>query len=552
MQKTKIQALARLLLRPVQSSLFVYLLLLNYVSNLGVCVFGFCDGFDIFAMAMMAALAAYVETAIYKLLPKKWPRLFWLLLLVVVHNVLIVVDYFLIYHFHLALGQDVVDILAETNPVEAENFLDTYLSWGSLTLWLLALACLNVVFVWLTPRAKRIRNVWKLFACCVLVGLVILCAGMYNYAVYRNGMRIPQYQTFTRVGYASYVMHQRMQKTNQVRKVCERVEAMSALSEKPTVVVVIGESFAASHSSLMAYDKPTNPLLQSRADTGSLHVMDNTVSIACGTHGAMLSVFSLDSLGVGFERLPLFPACFKAAGYRTVMLDNQYFVGSGVNFLSDAALSSTLFEKRNDHRYKYDLEMVETIVPDTVPTLYVIHLWGQHYAYADRYPKDYAYFKATDYDSKRWTEAQRKVIAHYDNATRYNDAVVNEIIKRFEGINSCVVYFSDHGEEVYELGNFMGHGSAEHSKDISYQLHVPLMVWTSPTYSRPEVPARLDSLCHAPLMTDDVSHLLLDLAGIRTAAYRPARSVISGRYNADKPRIVLHAIDYDKRQGAHP
>ena len=41
-------------------------------------------------------------------------------------------------------------------------------------------------------------------------------------------------------------------------------------------------------------------------------------------------------------------------------------------------------------------------------------------------------------------------MAHYDNATRWNDEVINRILRNFANEDAVVVYFSDHGEEVYD------------------------------------------------------------------------------------------------------
>ena len=538
---------AGVLKKPVQGRLFAYLLMLNAVSNCCICIH-YQQFVPILCMLTLAGLTAYVESAVCMLIRFRWLRLLTLLLFVVVHNLLIVADYFLVYQFHMALGQDAVDVLAETNAVEAANFLETYLNGWNLLLWLLFLVALNYVLLLLSRFLSRI-NFWAHMAILIVVcGVAVMGTCVYNFSVYRDGMSIPQFQTPTRIGYALYVLHQRQQKIVMLRAVCSSVRATTVdpADSVPTVVVVIGESFCTYHSSLYGYEKPTNPNLGRRVSEGSLRVFDDVVSIACATHGAMLSVFSVDSLGVSFGEQPLFPACFKAAGYRTFMYDNQYFVGMGVTFLTDRELSNQLFDYRNADRATYDLSMVQTIEPQPEPALYVIHLWGQHYTYAERYPSDFARFTAADYDPERWTESQREVMAHYDNATLYNDYVVDQIIKKFEHQNCVVVYFSDHGEEIYDLNGYMGHGNAEHTSDLSYQLRVPFMVWTSPTFSRPDVARRIDAATHLPAMTDDVPHLLFDLAGIATDCFKPTHSVVSEEYDVRKQRVVLHSIDYDR------
>ena len=532
-----------LLLAPIKSVVFLYLLLLNMVANLAYLLYG-KGVFAIVSMVVLAAMTAYIECGIYKLLRRKTIQIGWLMLLVIIHNVLIVTDYFLLSQFHMVIGQDVVDIIAETNMVEIRNFIDAYMTWSSLTIWILSLLLLNLLIIWLSRLLIRLPYVWPAI-CCVITGFCIMTYCVCNFALYRNGMAIPQYHSLTRLGYSLYIMDQRIHAIDELRDICRMVKATSVYDNKPTIVVVIGESHSVCHSSLYGYKKNTNPLLQRRVEGESLYVYDNVVTTSCLTHAAMKSIFSLDSLNEGGK--PLFPACFKAAGYKTALYDNQYFVGSGVNFLANKDLSEQLFDFRNSKRFQYDMDMIETINPHEKPSLYIIHLWGQHYSYGSRYPDSFRYFKADDYDKDRWTEKQREIIANYDNATLYNDYVIDQIIRRFEDKNCCLVYFSDHGEEIYEESNYMGHGNAEHSSGFEHQIRVPLLIWLSPTFSRPELKEKLFESLHCPLMTDDVSHFLLDIAGIETAAFSPSRSFINNHYNFQKPRIILHSIDYDKK-----
>lgn len=210
-------------------------------------------------------------------------------------------------------------------------------------------------------------------------------------------------------------------------------------------------------------------------------------------------------------------------------------------------MSHTLFDKRNDKRYKYDEEMVNTIHIEKAPTLYVIHLWGQHYTYRDRFPDSFKKFTAVMYDRK-YDLAKRQIMADYDNATLYNDYVVNSIIEKFKNQYCCIFYFSDHGEEVYELRNFMGHGTAMDSPNANYQIRVPLMVWLSPSYksANPLMVKKLSRAKDYPICMDDIGHTLLDVSGIRCKYFAPSRSFVNAKFNQQRHRIVLHSVDYDR------
>ena len=52
-------------------------------------------------------------------------------------------------------------------------------------------------------------------------------------------------------------------------------------------------------------------------------------------------------------------------------------------------------------------------------------------------------------------------------------------------------------------------------------------------------------------MTDDLPHLLFDIASIRTKWYDPSRSLINKDYNSDRKRIIKGfslkgSLDYDE------
>ncbi|MBQ8047477.1 MAG: phosphoethanolamine transferase [Prevotella sp.] len=542
---TYLWTIFRLFFKPVKGWVFLYLLLLNLVSNC-VASYVFHGAWPLLQMVLLSFVSAYIENAAYVLLAFKPLRRLYLGMMALIHNILIVADYFVVFSFQKIVNQDIVDILAETNSAEIENFAGSYLQWPVIFVWVLGLTVLNFCLVKTSRRISRMR--YHLVAgICSAAGMLLCGHTMFSYLMYHNGNAVPQYHAFTRVAYASYVMKQREGKIELLGKVARELEA-SAPEDAPNMVVIVGESYSVYHSSLYGYRQLTSPYLEHRRQNGELAVFDDVVSVADATHAVMQSVFSLDSLGIDFESKPLFPMCFKSAGYHTLMYDNQYFIGNGITFLSDEKLSGMMFDVRNGKRYGYDGDMVKDMENSPSPYLYVIHLWGQHYTYSERYPSEFSCFSADDYDKTAWDASQREVIAHYDNAMRYNDFVINEIIKRFENDDCCIVYFADHGEEVYDYRNYMGHGNAHLTSQKQYQIRVPLMIWTSSSFreKHPNLASQIQSSAHAPVTTDDISHLILDIAGIKTECFSASRSAINPNYNSEKPRIILHSLDYDK------
>lgn len=160
------------------------------------------------------------------------------------------------------------------------------------------------------------------------------------------------------------------------------------------------------------------------------------------------------------------------------------------------------------------------------------------------------HFSPNEYPQDRWNKKQRTLIAQYDDATRYNDAVLKLIIDKFKNTNSILIHFSDHGEEVFELRNYNGHGNAALSPNLKYQIRVPLLIWMSEKYKKqhPAIDKQIKKNIHTPIITDDVSHTILSLGGMHTKWYKSSRDFLHPHYTKNKHRMVLNTIDYDTYQ----
>lgn len=533
------------LCKPVSSSFALYILLINLISNI-VSVKLYNNVIDVAFIVFLSAFTAYIESSIYCFIKNAIVKKIYASVLIIVHNMLAIVEYFILVDFQKFINQDIIDILCDTNPVESSNFIATYLQPHVVLLYLVVCIVINVVLVILVRLLVKIRYK-EISLILSVLGLFTVSYCVANFVRYKNGMNIPQLTTLSRLGYSLYCAHQRIVQTDEIRIVCEKEKVSQNIKKKPTIIVIIGESFSVYHSSLYGYKKDTNPMLSQRAKDGGLYVFDNAVTLWPATTASMCADFSLDSLGVGYTTMPMFPACFKKVGYYTAMYDNQYFVEQGISFLSDKKLSETMFDYRNSYRFNYDLQMVNTITDVQRPSLYIIHLWGQHYTYKDRFPKNFTKFDADEYDKSK-NHNIRQIMANYDNATLYNDFVVNSILEKFKNDYCCVFYFSDHGEEVYELRNYMGHGNAYDSPNPNYQIRVPLMVWTSPSFAKanPAICNKLNKALHYPICMDDIGHTLLDIAGITCKDFVPTRSFVNDKFNTHRHRVVMNSIDYDK------
>lgn len=525
---------------------FIYFFLLNLVSN---CTYSYTyhPFIAVLLMVCLSGSMAFLEIILFRSLNKvRLLGIMYLLVVGVIYTVLILMDYFCLFNFQSTFDQDKLDILRETTPKESREFLQTYLSFGLVLGGLVCVLLMHIMLFLLSLFISKIKRVRFFFTLISIIGFMGWGFMIVSYAKFHNGFSIPQYTSITRLVYSYQLSKKRSDEIKQLYAVCKQIPVSQDFKDKPNVIVLIGESASVYHSGLFGYKYNTTPNLKRIEEEGNLLAFDNVVSVDDHTHGVMESVFSLDSLRTNFNNTPLFPAVYKNAKYQTHCYDNQYFVG-GVNFLSDPILSRLMFTTRNKSGYRYDEELIRTVKVSNAPSLYVIHLMGQHYTYTQRYPQNWDKFQAKEYDKIRWSGNQRKLIAEYDNATLYNDFVVTSLINKFKNTNSVLIYFSDHGEEVFELRDYNGHGNAAYSPDLRYQIRVPLIVWMSDTYikNHKDVYDKAVANKHTPIITDDVSHTILSLGGIKTPWYKPQRDFLNSKYNRKKRRIVLNSIDYD-------
>lgn len=528
------------------NKVFFYFLLLNLISN---CSYFYTDrtSIPLLIMICLSVTISMIEVVLFRALVRfKGLSKAYLALMSGGHIFLILCDYFCLFYFQTTLTQEKIDIIRETNPVETLEFLHTYLSFGLIISIIFGIVILVLLLIRLAAILSYFRKLSIVFSILSLCGVAVWTFMAFSYILFRDGFAIPQYTSITRILYSYKVSKGREGDIVKLCAVCKKVKGSSTFDDKPNVIVLIGESSSVYHSELFGYDHHTTPKLKQIENQGSLIAFDDVVSADDHTHGAMQSIFSLDSMGTAFCSTPLFPAVYKNSMYKVHCYDNQYFVG-GNNFLSSPELSKIMFTDRNETNFRYDEELIKSIKIVDNASLYVVHLLGQHYTYSTKYPNSWNKFKAKDYDANRWNEHQRELIAQYDNATLYNDFVISSLIQKFKDTNTILIHFSDHGEEVFEVRDYNGHGNAPLSPNLKYQIRVPLFIWMSDRYKKlhKDIYEKALASKHVPIITDNISHTILGVGGISTKWYKSSRDFLSNNYNAKKHRIVLHTIDYD-------
>lgn len=312
-------------------------------------------------------------------------------------------------------------------------------------------------------------------------------------------------------------------------------------------VLVIGETSRAINWELFGYDRPTNPRLSRRSD---LITFPRAISQSNTTHKCVpmmlthTTPLSFDSI---MYRKSII-AAFNEAGYRTAVYSNQAKNHSYTQYFSEEADEVKYLE--DDLHYDQNLvKLLDDNLKDnsSKKRFIILHTYGSHFNYNERYPDSLSYFKP-DNASQANIKHRNQLLNAYDNAIRYTDRVLDDIISALEstGAKAVMIYTSDHGEDIFddERERFL------HASPVPtyYQLHVPMLVWTSREYdaSYPQIRESLTSnkeMYVAP--SQAVFHTLLEASGIATPYFDAAQSIASPLYKSPKP---LYLNDYNEGQ----
>ena len=337
-------------------------------------------------------------------------------------------------------------------------------------------------------------------------------------------------------------------------------------------VMVVGETARAHNFSLYGYPRNTNPLL---SKTPGIKAFPNVTTQSNTTHKSVPMLLSAAS-AEDFERLfheKGILAAFKEAGFHTVFISNQLPNHSFIDFLGEQA-DEHYFLKKEDasqgNHYDEDLlQKLDEILPlaDASSSAHyhyryrklfvVLHSYGSHFNYQERYPRSFAYFKP-DSRSEAKPENRHDLLNAYDNTIRYTDYILHGIIERlqkWEGVQtktdgvydqptSAMLYTSDHGENIFDDERCLFLHAAPKASD--FELHVPFIIWTSDGFSK-QYPNILKALGEnrSKQVQSSLSafHTMLGIGGIQTRYRQDEYSVASGKYH---PTKLLYLDDHDE------
>ncbi len=471
-------------------------------------------------------------------------------LLYIFYSILSLLAFIKLSFYHLygvKLSSSALFVIFETNASESTEFMESYLDVYVISLFILLF--LPLFF------SKKLLNSEHLYRATLKSKLLIsICAVLIlssGYIIYEKFYRENIILT-SLLSYKDYQLTKKKLKNQLAETTSAAFQNVSYSDESQTHVVVIGEATSNWHMQLYGYNRETNPRLNEIKE--ELWVFDSVITPHVHTILALEKMFTLSNYDTpNPEKNGSMVQLANQAGYDTFWISNQKPVGlhESIPTLIGSAAKHKRFLATDDYTYDiYDENVLpalqEALKSKSKKKLIFVHLIGAHSVYKRRYPKSFAYFKDINPITKIKHEKAIETVNHYDNAIRYNDSIMRQVIEYVKALEtkSYVAYFSDHGDEVYDTMDLGGHNEY-HATRPMYE--VPLIIWLSNDYKKahPELINSLD-ITKRRYNLEDFIHSFSTLSGIEFSEIDKSRSIMDSSYIV-RTRFIKKGEDYDKR-----
>ena len=304
---------------------------------------------------------------------------------------------------------------------------------------------------------------------------------------------------------------------------------------KPRLMIVVaGETARGDNFSLGGYGRDTNPEL---AKKDILYFPETT---SCGTATAvslpcMFSVYTRSEYthrkGLSTENLL---DVLSHAGVDVEWWDNN----TGDKEIAKRVKAQSLIKNGNP-AYCANGECRDQVLIDALDakigsidkdTVLVLHQIGSHGpAYYERYPEEFRRFKPECRSAEFSDCTQEEIVNAYDNTIAYTDHILASVIDRLEKqqdrLDVSMLYMSDHGESLGELGLYL-HG-APYMIAPSQQTHVPFVLWLGKDAKAAYSASCLADETKAPQSHDNLFHSVLGMMRVDTTVRDPALDLLS-------------------------
>ena len=459
--------------------------------------------------------------------------------------------YYVIYGQEFS--QSVLFVMFESNVNEASEYIGQYFSLKLVIVTLIYTAA--VLFLWARLRPVYLPKPWRwIVASAIFYGLVL--SPIVNGMVFKKkdfyGSVLSASARFEPAAPWQFIVSY-IQYRNQLDNMDRLLNKNGALpplanlkdssgNAPRTLILVIGESTQRGHMSLYGYPRKTTPELDELHKTDSnLTVFNDVVTSRPYTIEILQQAltFGNEHHPDLYLTKPSLMNMMKQAGYKTFWITNQQTMTARNTMLTVFSQQTDkqfyMNQDRSQNAHEFDtnvLKPFKQVLADPAPKKFiVVHLLGTHIKYQSRYPDNWGVFDGKKAGAPAGLDrAQLADYNAYDNANHFNDHVVASLIKDFKATdpNGFLLYFSDHGEEVYDTPPHQTQGRNEEAP-TRHMYTIPFLVWTSPQWQTTH-PRDLSDDVNRKYSSSELIHTWSDLAGLSYDGYDPTRSLVNDKF----------------------
>ena len=446
--------------------------------------------------------------------------------------------------YNVVIDHVMIQNIIQTNATEAlDLFTPKFLGY------ILVLGFLPSALVLLAPvqqetlRQVILRKIRNIVVSVLLVLTLVLCFSKFYSSFFREHKPLRYYTNPTYYIYSvGKYYNKNFRQKNEILRATGTGAIIKEEDEKDTlkelVIVVVGEAARADHFSLNGYARETNPLLAKE------NIINYSNMTSCGTSTA----YSVPCMFSRFERKD-----YNDKKGRTTENILDVFVHTGnISILwRDNNSDSKGVALRVPHENFKD--------PDNNPVciegecrdigmlsgrdeyiarkkgqdiLIVLHQMGNHGpAYYKRYPKEFELFSPVCATNQLEKCSKDEIINTYDNALRYTDFFLSRVISFLKKYDSsretAMIYMSDHGESLGELGVYL-HG-LPYIAAPDAQKHIGAFIWLGKKISDEVDIAQVRKKASGSASHDNLFHTLLGLFEVKTKLYDKQKDLLPRR-----------------------
>lgn len=499
---------------PISSNLHWFLIILLLSTTFDAIQFFRNELFGIFLAIVSGKLITSYILTIPIAINNKWIKYLYISILMFLIGIFFLIDAFCVSNLNVSFNRNFVAMIKGSNPTEASEFFNNYGILNIVIYLSVAIVASIGIFVFVKKVKLKKWGHWLIIPTIILLGI----NSIRTYECWKNFSLFGKCLLFsTESEYYNYRDFYSSPKLKTHHK-----------NAPQNLVIIIGESLSRQHCELFGYPIKNQPYLSEFKRDSLLFLFDNVNAADVGTMANFKCFMSTynpkTSTTKKWYECTTFLEILEMKDYYTHWISNHSKTGFADNIigryadLCDTTYFNNWFNSAYDTRLKYDESLIEPLANLKTQSTnkyntYICHLMGSHYTFSSRYPESFNRFKPNNYNFLPTN--QRQNISEYDNSVLYNDFVVSSIINLFSKDDAIVIYFSDHGLDLYHSGpNYCGHSTTP--KGNEYAIKIPFMIYTSKTYQQkhPEIIKKFIQNEHTYFCTTNLIYTIMDIIGV--------------------------------------